>query len=1737
MAIQRFKTAACKTLGVAVCTAMVLGAGALTLPVNAQAEDQTSTSSGSSTSSVTASTAASWVNSDVQVIAFQQTWNTIAKECKDTYGPEGVGYVEVSPPQESIKGSSWSTSYQPVSYKLDSKLGTEAEFKNMITVCKAQGVGIIADVVMNNTAAPSTDGKTTTYTGTNGSEYTPDTGSFPGFATSTYPDGLTAADFHTCTKEVADYKNQEEVQQCRLLGMLDFDSESEKVQDIEADYMARMYNYGVLGFRIDAAKHINTDSLHALKAKLAQKIGKNASDIYWIQEVIGNASEAAGIQPPHYTQNGTVTEFGFKSEMSQAFNNNVTSLKDLAKRLSGDLSSNDANVFVTNWDTERDNGTITYKDSGKYQLANAFMLAYGYGTPRLMSGYKFDNRDAGAPGATDTTVPDVDMNKACSTNTGDWNCEQRWTSTRGMIAFHKYVGDTATSPVKDWQSNGNDSIAFSRGTKGFLALNNGTKALDVTYDTTLPDGEYCNVFSTQDCSQTVTVSGGKVKTTIPARSAIALYGGATKASHPAASATTDPSDPKVEIKDEAVKPTDTTLTVYYKNDNGYKQPYIHYGVGETWTDVPGKAMIYDKTSGYWKYTIETGGNAVQYVFNDGSNSWDNPNGGGNYEAAKGIVQQTVTDHASTVGSPKTYHQNGKTRLVVHYKAPAGDKARALWVWGSNSNTSAKLDGQQIEFSGTDCWGEVATVTFDGTYTDFGVIVKGKDDWDKVGQNDRNVKVAADGTAEIWVDGTASDLEQTLTVAPADYVSSCKGYDVNITVHYYRDDGLYFNAGDTTNKTPQWDLWTWSGAGSVNSQQSLTSHDDWGEISTWTLKNYKYPTDTSSGASDIGLLRRYGGDAWIKEPDGENHFIPADSLVFDSATKTGKAEVWLVAGDPTVYTAQPSLTVSVRSAEIADAKKIAVKLSGEPSGDVTATVTDENRKTVDVADVKADKATVTVTTKDALAVDGAYTVTISNDKGDKIGSATAVAGAIVRTDDFDKTYAYDGDDLGATWTKAKTTFKVWAPTATGVDLVVYKSDTSADADQAYTSPMTKGDKGVWSVPIDGDLKDTAYQYRLTFADGTVSYSPDPYATAAVVNGKRSVVLSDAEKSIKDFNRMPSFGSSSNAVIAETHIRDLTKNANSGVSEANRGKYLGVVEAGTKNSQGKATGLDYLKQLGITHVQIQPMFDYASVDETKAPDDSNYNWGYDPENYNVPEGSYSSNASDPATRIVEAKEMVNGLHNNGLRVIMDVVYNHVADASTNPFNLTVPGYYFRYNEDGSMVNNSGCGNDTASERAMMRKYIVNSVTYWAKNYNIDGFRFDLMGLEDLETIKEVRAALDKIDPGIIIVGEGWDMNSTMDKSKMSIQPNAYELDNTGFNGTKTGSTVSFFNDSIRDGLKGSVFSDTDTGFVSGKADQEKLILHNMLGCPYDSTEGATTCWNGNAQDHYQTASQVVQYAEIHDNMTLYDKLVKSVPNDDEATRTKRAELADSAVFLAQGISEIQLGQEFLRTKNGDGNSYKSGDSVNAIDWDRLNDANYGASAEYVKGLIALRKKVAAFRMSDYDQIANNTKVLQAKDGVVAYQVKDDDGTYVVILNANDADSTVSGLTAGDYKLLVSDGTVTADASKAKTAAITDAGYTAPALSATVLAFVPSTKTDTPGDKADDKGNAPAQKDDNGNTAAKPQDGKSAAQAANQPADLAKTGASVAGAILVCLALALAGAMSLAGERRAKHGAYRD
>ena len=874
---------------------------------------------------------------DVQVIAFQQTWNTIAKECTNTYGPEGVAYVEVSPPQESIQGTQWWTSYQPVSYKLDSKLGTEAEFKNMVQQCSAAGVGIIADVVLNQTTGA--DVAAGDQKGVAGSEYNGSTGSYPGFATKQYPDGITAADFHSCTKNISDYTNQKEVQECRLSSMWDFNSESEKVQDIQSDYLASLWNAGVRGFRMDAVKHIHTDSVKAIKEKFAKKIGKNANDIYWIQEVIGNASEAAGIQPSNYVQNGTVTEFGFKSEMNQTFKDKIANLKGLSDRLSKDLSSEDANVFVTNWDTARNEGALTYKDGAKYQLANAFMLAYDYGTPRLLSDYKWDVNDNGAPGATATSVPDVDMDKACSTNDSDWNCEQRWTSTRGMIAFRNYVNGTK---VADWQDDGGDNIAFSRGAKGFIAINNGKKDKDASYTTSLADGEYCNVYATMDCSKTVTVKGGKVETTVPAHSAIALYAGATKASHPAASAATDPSDPDVSQEEDDALPDDRSVTIYYKPANSeWKTPKVHYGLGNDW-EQPEADMTLD-VQGYYTATINTKGKAIDFVFHDkDTDGWENPKDGGNYHANVGITHVGVSEQAATVGNPESI--GAKTRLVVHYKPSSASDNRGVYVWGTDVN-GGNMDAKHHAFTGTDCWGKVAVLNFDGKYDKFGFLVT-TSDWNKYGA-DRSATVSADGTAEVWIDGTKypdqgeATTVETLDSAPADY--ACKANTVKVKVHYNRDDGLYYNAEDTSTTVPQWDIWTWASNWNGGAA-TFTTHDDWGEIAEYSFTNYTYYNN--DGASDIGMLRRYGKDAWkAKDPDDADHRIPSNALVFD-ADGNASAEVWLLGGDATVYTSRPSLGATMKSAEISGTNQLSAKLSKKVSTDDLkgkVTVTDADGK--------------------------------------------------------------------------------------------------------------------------------------------------------------------------------------------------------------------------------------------------------------------------------------------------------------------------------------------------------------------------------------------------------------------------------------------------------------------------------------------------------------------------------------------------------------------------------------------------------------------------------------------------------------------------------------------------------------------------------------------------------------------------------------------------------------------------
>ncbi len=1605
--MDRHRHLASKIVSIAASVAMLVTGFAVTSGANAE-----NTAGGGSANSKETSTNVTLKGKGVIVTAFQQNWNSIAEECTNIYGPEGVKYVQISPSQDHIKGKAWWTSYQPVSYKLDSKLGTETEFKQMIHTCKVAGVGIIADAVINHMAGADNKDKV----GVGGSKYD--------VSTQTFEDaGYKKDDFHQSTENIKDYTKAEDVWNNRLVGLLDLDTSKPHVQQVLGKYFADLLKLGVAGFRVDAVKHISPDDMRGIKASAIKQYNegvedsKKIHDIWWMQETIGNSSEAAQIQPSAHLNEGEVNEFGYSYQLKQNFKGSLMKAsKPLNKIQDGMVNSDKAAIFVTNWDTERGNSVLTYKDGRRYALANAFMLAWPYGTPNVYSGYKFDTHDEGAPGATDISVSDVTCGKD-----SNWQCTQRWTSIRGMIGFYNAVQG---AKVTNWQDDGDNNVAFSREKKGFLAINNSLDEKEVSYKTDLPDGEYCNVYAAGDCSKTVKVEKGVVKTKIGAREAVALHVNATKANHPKGSAA-DASDPQYGVeKPDAGMPEDPTTTIYFKPDEKFKDKkvYVHYGIGSSWTQAPGDEMR-KACDGWYKKTIRTNGKAYEAVFNNGENYWYHEGDKKNFKIPAHTDSYVAQDHKGSVGvNPCPVKYEPKTTVRIHYAQKAGDTRNiSIWLWGKDKD-GKELKGAWHEFNGSDKFGKVFETTVDGAFENKSLsFITSTKEWGKDG-GDRAIENCASGLAEAWVTGGSDTTQFT---APDNLKSKPK--ELKVTVHYRR------NAGDYEG----WNMWTWND-GTGGTARYFTSHDDYGKVATFTAKN-------DGGIENPGFIVRHSTptNQWDAKDYEQNRIIPNNIIKLDKTDPTkGTAEIWLLQGDSKVYVnaTMPQLTAHVMSADIAGLKKLAVKVSGDVSSvkdsDVTLLDASENpATTVELNSVKANGSEITIETKNELNIKHKYELSIKGLAKDiKLSASSKTGASVIRTDEFDKKYAYAGNDLGAVYSASSTTFKLWAPTATEVKLITYQS-TAEKAEKDKETAMKAEDRGVWSAKLEGDKANTAYAYEVHFADGTVNVSADPYAKAAVVNGERSVVLADKDAGSAG-NRMPKFTNPSDATIAEMDVRDFSINPNSGISDNHRGKYLGVIEEGTKTTdKHNVSGLDYLKSLGVTHVQIMPMYDFGSVNEAGNlgyGQPGAQNWGYDPQNYNVPEGSYSTDPANPTARVKEAKQMIAGLHNAGLRVIMDVVYNHVYDVQKHSFNKTVPGYYFRY-KDGALNGNSGCGNDTASERQMMRKYILDSVKYWATHYNLDGFRFDLMGLIDLETMKEVRAELNKIDPSIIVLGEGWDMNELLPKSESTIQPNAYKIPG-----------VAFFNDSFRDSMKGSVFGDASTGFVNGNTDKgvKALLEHNLLGCQFGKS--TVKCSNGNAETHFADAGQIVQYVEAHDNLSLYDKLKVSAPQDTEDVRLRRVKLANSMILLSRGMPFIQLGQEFLRSKNGNHNSYNAGDKDNALDWNRATEKS--DSVNYFKGLLKLRKSINSLRDFDYATINNNMKMIDGTpNGVIAYTLNDADKQYVVVFNANNAETQVK-IPAGKYSALVADGTVNDVAKEANVSA--DGTYKVAALSTAVL-----------------------------------------------------------------------------------------
>lgn len=582
----------------------------------------------------------------------------------------------------------------------------------------------------------------------------------------------------------------------------------------------------------------------------------------------------------------------------------------------------------------------------------------------------------------------------------------------------------------------------------------------------------------------------------------------------------------------------------------------------------------------------------------------------------------------------------------------------------------------------------------------------------------------------------------------------------------------------------------------------------------------------------------------------------------------------------------------------------------------------------------------------------------------------------------------------------TTFSLTtSPDVKKVDVVI--SDNDSDTAQQLVKSMKRVGAGKWKLTVKNDLKGKYYVFSV-YNQAQPDHNPGVFAKAVGVNGKRGAIvdLKDTDPDGWADDVRPELKNPCDLIIYEMHHRDFSMDMSSGIK--NKGKFLALTEP---------AAISHLRRLGVNAVHILPSFDFASIDESK-PDVAQYNWGYDPLNYNVPEGSYSTNAADPKTRIREFKQMVQALHKAGIRVILDVVYNHTFDINGSNFQKTYPDYFFRKNAEGKYSDGSGCGNETASDKELMREFMKESVAYWVNEYHIDGFRFDLMGVHDIETMNEIHDVVAQIDPTIYIYGEGWSAGScAYPQDKLATKANTCELNGIGA-----------FSDEMRDALRGPFSDDTKGGFLAGVPGQEESIKFGIAGA-ISHPQIDMTKVNYSKVPWTNEPSQMVAYVSCHDDMCLTDRLRSSIPyiGDDELIRLDL--LAQTAVLTSQGVPFILSGEEMLRDKKGVHNSYRSPDSINRLDWNNLK--RYPQVFDYYAGLISLRKQHPAFRMGSADEVRKNLCFLEAPEGVVAYQLKNNAGgdswkNIIVVLNSQKTPQTVD-VPENTYTMVVANGKV--------------------------------------------------------------------------------------------------------------------
>lgn len=592
----------------------------------------------------------------------------------------------------------------------------------------------------------------------------------------------------------------------------------------------------------------------------------------------------------------------------------------------------------------------------------------------------------------------------------------------------------------------------------------------------------------------------------------------------------------------------------------------------------------------------------------------------------------------------------------------------------------------------------------------------------------------------------------------------------------------------------------------------------------------------------------------------------------------------------------------------------------------------------------------------------------------------------------------------------TTFTLWSPEAEAVCVNIYQS---ADPDEQpmLTAELDKKDNGYWKCTVDTDLMDKFYAFQITQGGIQLQECPGINAHAVGLNGHRGAIIDWAATNPEgwDSDIRPALGSADEIILYEVHHRDLTMDSESGIT--NKGRFLAYTEHGTTNSYGESTGIDHLVDLGVTHIHILPSFDGAG-DEIL----NEYNWGYDPLNYNVPEGKYSSDPANPYARVKEFKQMVQALHKAGLRVVLDVVYNHTNSTGDSNFDLTAPGYFYRFREDGSYSDGSGCGNETASDKPMMRRYMIESVLWWAKEYHIDGFRFDLMGIHDIETMNLIQAALQSYDPSIFVYGEGWSAGTcAYDADKLAMKAKCLEMPG-----------IAAFGDELRDAVRGPFSDDSKGAFLCGLPGNEESIKFGIAGAiehpelDYEKVNYSNSAWA-------LEPTQMIAYVSCHDDMCLSDRLRNNLPSD-EALHLAALKLGETIVLTSQGVPFIFCGEEVFRDKKMVHNSYKSPDSINAIEWERRH--TYADIYEYMREMIHIRRDHKAFHMGSAIAVRENLHFLPTEQPcVVAYTLNGaavGDSWSEIIVAFNGSVDTPAEITIpeGEYKIICQDGKVNSE-----------------------------------------------------------------------------------------------------------------